>query len=99
MKKYPFSMTKHAHDVEYRRNFVWNRVNDVYDEYHLTQKEAEGLARELEQLNELVIAMRSNSDGRVAWLTGKEYGLAKECVAWAGERRYSRCKPQNRQYC
>lgn len=100
VKRYPFSLTKHAHDVEYRRCFVWNRVHDYFDEYGVPENELEALEKELELLDDLTTSMTANTrDGRVTWLTGKEYGLARDCVVWARERRMSHCKPEYAQYC
>lgn len=86
-KTYPFSVAKHAHDIEYRYNFVYNRVYDSEGEHGWTAEQVARGEEELDRLNDLRQSLLFNGDGRVAWLTGKEYGLAKECVIWATERR------------
>ena len=75
-KMYPFSVQKHAHDIEFRRNFVFNRMTD--SDYGLHQR-----------LTELLLSVMNSADGRIAWLTGAQIGLANETVAWANDHRQS----------
>ena len=98
-KRYPFSMTKHAHDVDYRKNWLFNRINDWEGVHGYTAKQIEQMEKEYDDIVNLMSSMLWNSNGHVTWLTGKEYGLAKKCVVWASERRASHCKPEYRQYC
>lgn len=89
-KLYPFSMAKHAHDVEYRRNRVKNELCDYFDgELKLSDKDFNKLCELEQNLTELLQAMLNSSNGRVCYLTGKQIGLAKECVEWARNSRAS----------
>ena len=104
-KTYPFSVAKHAHDIEFYRNRLFNTMCDmesgeipmdtkrydrIYDFYH----------GELEELYEMMFASR---DGRLTYLTGKQIGLAKKIVAWASETRAQSCIARGRldllKYC
>ena len=93
MKKYPFSIQKHAHDIEFYRNRLYNTMCDmesgeipmdaerfdrIYDFYH-------------NELEELYCAMFDSRDGRIVYLTGKQIGLAKRIVFWASEQRAKSC--------
>lgn len=73
-KLYPFSVQKHAHDIDFRRNRAFNEF--VESEY----KDAR-LARLLEQLDEIRCLMAGGV--KVVWLTGQQYALAQESVGWA----------------
>lgn len=87
-KLYPFSTAKHAHDIEYRRNRVKNELCDYFEgELKLSNKEFNKLCDLAEALNDLLRAVLNSADGKVCYLTGKQIGLAKECVAWASMRR------------
>lgn len=68
-KRYPFSLAKHAHDIELAHNYEYCHEN---------------WAR-VEELNDLLLKMRSNADrsGRVTWLEGRDYARAKELTGWA----------------
>lgn len=85
-KLYPFSVQKHAHDIEYRRNFVFCRMADsntgVISEIHFND-----LHKLHQDLTSLLLAVKDSRDGKVAYLTGKQIGLAKETVAWAANAR------------
>lgn len=90
-KLYPFSVQKHAHDVEFRRNRVQNQIHDL-----VVGESTESYKGELDELEaletgltDLLLAVLDSRDGRVAYLTGKQIGLAKETVLWAGESRAS----------
>lgn len=81
-KRYPFSMAKHEHDIFFRYNRAQNELHEKRMNGTLTDEEADryetlinGLSAILEQC------------GPVAWLTGKEYGLAQETVCWAATMR------------
>lgn len=89
-KLYPFSTAKHAHDIEYRRNRVKNELCDYFEgELELCDAEFEKLCELEKALTELLQAVLNSRDGRVCYLTGKQIGLAKECVVWAESRRAS----------
>ena len=105
-KKYPFSTRKHAHDIEFYRNRLYNimadmesgeipmdanRYDKIYDFYH----------GELEELYDAVCY--NTRDGIVSYLTGKQIALAKKIVLWASETRANSCIEAGRldllQYC
>ena len=85
-KLYPFSVQKHAHDIDYYRYFLMNRIYTP-EEYGLTAEQVAKYEDRLEDVNAVLTAIMSTSDGKVAWLTGKQYGLAHEITFWAGEAR------------
>lgn len=89
-KLYPFSTAKHAHDIEYRRNRVKNELSDYFaGEIELSDSDFDKLLNLEESLTDLLLAVLNSSDGRICYLTGKQIGLAKECVVWAESRRAS----------
>ena len=89
-KLYPFSTAKHAHDIEYRRNRVKNELCDYFEgELELSDAEFEKLCELEEALTDLLLSVMNSTDGRVCYLTGKQIGLAKECVVWSQSRRAS----------
>ncbi|MBP3653186.1 MAG: hypothetical protein J6J78_08990 [Clostridia bacterium] len=104
MKKYPFSVRKHAHDIEFRINRVWLEMHDM-ESGEIEWDEA--TYDKLDKLHDDLLALRDsimyNGDGYVAFLTGKEIGLAKETVAWASGTRANSLikagKTQYLQYC
>ena len=90
-KLYPFSVQKHAHDIELYRNRLFNTMHDmesgeipmdaarydrIYDFYY-------------GQLEELYNMMWATRDGRIVYLTGEQISLAKRIVFWASEQRAS----------
>ena len=91
VKKYPFSCAKHAHDVEFARNFTMNLCSDMEaGVVSFAPAEYDALCARRTQLTQLLSAMLGSSDGRVCWLSGPMLQLAKECVLWAGETRAAR---------
>lgn len=104
-KLYPFSVQKHAHDIEFYHNRLFNTMCDmdsgeipmdkarydrIYDMYY-------------GELMELYEAVLSSRDGRIAYLTGKQIALAKRIVFWASEQRANSLIEQGKyqylQYC
>ena len=91
MKLYPFSM-KHAHDIEFYRNRLFNTMRDMEngeipfdkDRYNRIADFYDG------ELLELYEAVLNSRDGRVSYLNGKQIGLAKRIVFWASEERAAR---------
>lgn len=88
-KLYPFSATKHAHDIEFRRARV---KNELYEAIQLkgnrlvcviSDEEYKAMEMLEEQLDNLIGYMHEG----VVWLDGKHYALAQECVAWAATQR------------
>ena len=83
-KKYPFSVQKHAHDIEFRKNRVWNTLRDMESgDIAWDEKQYDMLLDHLDQLRDLLDAVMNSRDGRIAYLTGKQIALAKDCIAWA----------------
>ncbi len=84
VKRYPFSGTKHAHDIDFRCNRCFNEMCDMdsgianYDETRYS-----ALEKLYGQLSDLLSEMHEG----IVWLTGKQYGLAQECVLWAAHQR------------
>ena len=82
-KLYPFNATKHAHDVEFRYNRVFNTMHDkrmngeVDDEYEKLDELHTKLQGVLEQC----------MGGGIVWLEGKDWALANECIGWAATMR------------
>ena len=68
MKRYPFSIAKNAHNIELIKNAAYNRGDEA------TYQKA---------IRIWLLVTDSSPDGRIAWLTGKDYGEAMEMVASA----------------
>lgn len=88
-KKYPFSVEKHAHDIELYHNRLYNTLYEMeVGEIPMNREEYDRLSDlyygELQGLYDM---MFQSHDGRVVYLTGKQICLAKEIVAWAAEAR------------
>ena len=81
-KLYPFSTAKHAHDIEYYVNTLWNKVYDLDD----NDEEYYKLMKEIVKVNELRTIM-SGACGRPVWFTGKQIAFAKQICGWASGRR------------
>jgi len=89
---YPFSMQKHAHDIEFMCNRVRNIMYDMEaGDIPYNEKEYDKLEEKFDKLTALLSSVLSNSrDGRISWLTGPEIALAKEAVVWAEHERVKR---------
>ena len=85
-KKYPFSIRKHGHDLEFRMNRCFCLMHDMeMGEIPMDEK----LYDEMEQLRENIqeiLLYYVNNQG-IAFLPGKLLGIAKESVLWAGIQR------------
>lgn len=105
VKTYPFSVQKHAHDIELYRNHLYSTMRDMEDgEIAWDDKFVDWYeAFYYGDLQDLYEMMFSSRDGRVVYLTGKQIGLAKEIVTWASNRRAASLikagKTQYLQYC
>ena len=88
-KLYPFSLTKHAHDIEFRYNRLKNMESDYFaGDLQLTKAEYDSLQKELELVTKAYHTILTTfSDGRVVWVDGATLGILKECVAWATTER------------
>lgn len=103
MKKYPFSVKKNAHSIEYYHNHLFCIMRDMetgeipFDEkrYNAINEMYYG---ELMELYELMF-----DNPNVVYLTGKQIALAKKIVMWASESRANnlikRGKREYLQYC
>ena len=89
MKLYPFSAHKHAHDIEFMKNRCHNIISDMeHGNIPWKDTEYDQLSERIDALNDLLLAILSSCrDGRIAYLTGPQIGLAKEAVLWAAETR------------
>lgn len=85
MKKYPFSLKKHAHDLEYRRNRAKNELGDKQINGTLKAGEEEKYQKLIDDLAEITLTWPDRNG--IVWLTGKQYGLAIESVGWAESMR------------
>lgn len=84
-KRYPFNMTKHQHDIYFRYNRAKNEYDDKCYDGTITETEHDQYETLINSLANLL-----NYGTGVVWLTGKEYGLAKESAAWADSTRRAR---------
>lgn len=66
-KLYPFSLRKHAHDIELARNYVRNRDN----------------VKEFEEITALYTRMMESDRNGICFICGADIARAKEIVAWA----------------
>lgn len=84
-KRYPFSLRKHAHDLEFRRNRAKNELGRKMTEGTLKKGEEERYLKLIDDLAEITLTYPDGNG--VVWLTGKQYGLAVESVGWANSMR------------
>lgn len=63
---YPFSMAKYAHTIELVRDNLY--LQGKMDEY--------------KEVTDVLLELKANSDGKVAWVDGQVIGKAKEIVAY-----------------
>lgn len=105
VKTYPFSVAKHAHDIEFYRNKLYNTMRDMENnEIPMDRKQYKAISdMYYGELQELYEMMFNSRDGRIVYLTGKQIGLAKKIVEWARNTRYNtqlaHGKYWNLQYC
>jgi hypothetical protein len=84
-KRYPFSLRKHAHDLEFRRNRAKNELGRKSINNTLRDGEEARYENLIDNLAEILLTF-PDANG-VVWLTGRQYGLAKESVVWAESMR------------
>lgn len=83
-KMYRFSGTKHAHDIEFRRNRVYIERHDMeMGDTPWNDATYDKMTELYDQLTELMLYMHEG----VCMIPGRLYGLASETVAWAGMKR------------
>ena len=80
MKRYPFNMSKHQHDIFFRLNRAKNELDDKRNDLSYRFKDGEiekyeGLIKGLEDL--------MGYGPGIVYLTGKEWALATESANWA----------------
>lgn len=104
-KMYPFSVAKHAHDIEFYHNRLYNIMRDMESgEIPMDEKRYKSICDlYYGELRELYEMMFNSRDGRIVYLTGKQIGLAKKIIEWASNTRYNtqiaNGKYRNLQYC
>lgn len=85
VKRYPFSLRKHEHDLLFRRNRAMCEYWDKDREGTLTEAEDKKYTWLIDKLAEITSYY---PDGRgIIWLEGKDYALAHESVMWAESMR------------
>ncbi len=105
-KTYFFSVKKHAHDIEFYRNRLFNIMHDMESGEIPMDKERYDRIYDMYYgaLEDLYNAVCFGSrDGLTVQLTGPQIALAKKIVFWASETRAQSCIKQGRidllQYC
>ena len=78
MKRYPFNMSKHQHDISFRCTRVMNEYDAKCYEGSLTPEECDKYDALIEGLDRLL-----DYGVGIVWLTGKEFSLARDTVIWA----------------
>lgn len=92
VKLYPFSGTRHAHDIDFRRARVKNELSEAvqFDGKRwvckVSDEEYAAMERLEAQLDDLIGYMHEG----IVWLDGKRWALAQECVLWAACMRGAR---------
>ena len=91
-KTYPFSVRKHAHDIELYHNVLYNTMCDMQSgEIPMDSKRYDKIeAMYYGPLMELYERMFDSRDGVVVYLTGPQISLAKKVVFWAENYRADR---------
>lgn len=85
MKKYPFNVEKHAHDLMFQSNRAYNIIHDMevgtipFDEAEYSR---------LEKLrDDLSEVERHFTTYPISFLSGRLYGIAITATVWASEQR------------
>ncbi len=86
-KLYPFNAERNAHDIAFRRNRAMNEMSDKEANGTLTDKERREYERFIEESGNILEKCVFRDYRGIVWLTGKEIGMAKECMAWASVMR------------
>ena len=82
-KLYPFSMSKHGHDIQLAYDVQTSLC------YDMINRTVDWDDKAFDRHQALSWAMTLQSDS-VVWVTGKEYAFLKETVIMAGNYRYDR---------
>lgn len=83
-KLYPFSAKKHIHDLSFRSDRAKNLASDILSKGKDTRG-ADSLLDLAQRLDDIIIQAAGGVP--VIWLSGKDYRIAVESVAWAAEQR------------
>jgi len=85
-KRYPFSMRKYGHNIEYAYNHQWLICREMEDH----EREWDDKAFDyLDRLSEVY----ANAMGHAIYMaTGEEYGILKEASVWADMKRAGEIK-------
>ena len=85
VRLYPFSGTKHAHDIEFRRARVKNELHEAIqlEGNRLVCKISDERYAALEKLEEQLDDLIGYMHEGIVWLDGKRWELAQDCVLWA----------------
>lgn len=84
-KLYPFSMRKHGHDLEFRRNRAMNELWAKQDAGTLSAAEERQYEELIDRLAEITLHY-PDSNG-IVWLNGRDWALAHESMMWAEAER------------
>ena len=76
-KRYPFSMRKYGHNIEFAYNHQWLICRDMED------GEREWDDKAFEYLDRLSEVYANAAGSSVYMATGEEYGILKEASVWA----------------
>ena len=78
MKKYPFSMKRHGHDIELARNLLFSQY--IYPDG--TSAKLRAWAQDMrDRLGNILSA--GVGCNPIVYLTGEEIGLARRAIEWA----------------
>ena len=90
-KTYPFSADKHAHDIEFVKNRAYNTLHSMeIGEIPMDKELYKKLEERYDVMSNLLDQiLNSSPDGKMAYLTGPQIGIAKEAVASAAAMRGS----------
>lgn len=100
MKKYPFSLSKHGHDIEFRIARIKNVRDDMRDAGTMTAELEIRADKTLDTMYEILSYYPQNG---IVWLPGNLYSVARETAVWASETRAATLiahgKTEYLQYC
>ena len=77
IKRYPFSMSKYGHNIEFAYNHQWLLCKEMEEGEREWEDEA------FEWLDKLTEVYQNAVGAGIYWATGKEYGILKEASVWA----------------
>lgn len=86
-KLYPWNAERNAHDIFFKRNRAMNEMCDKESEGTLTDAERKFYQKFIDESGIILDKCVGRDSRGIVWLTGKEIGIAKECMAWASANR------------